>query len=429
MKFQNLLKFIYDGATPYSQLRPTGKVARVLVLSVQTFISAQNKKQSTVLTYYTLFAIVPLVALFFGIAKGFALDEKLQAFLNAKFADYEDILVWIYKFADTTLSQARGGIIAGVGVILLFFTVILLASSVEDTFNAIWHLPKRRNIFRKASDYLSILVITPLLLIVAASTTVASTPVLNNLAAGTPEAIRPLLFVLFDFLPLFISWLLFFAIYFLVPNTRVRILSAVAAALFAGTIFQLFQSSIIYVQIALAKYNAIYGSFAALPLLLIYLQWSWMIVLFGAELGFVHQNAAIGRFEGERLKLNLKSRRCYLFGIVRLVARNYGKAARPLTEELLARDLQLTLYQIRDYVNELVECGVLLKTVSPDGDAGLVPALPPEQLTIARVTDLLESAGDSQDETEPELTNIIASLRRMERDFAASSANKPLMDL
>jgi membrane protein len=424
--------YLYDHVTAYDRLSRPAKMARVLVISVRNFIGGEYSKQATALTYYTLFAIVPLAALFFGIAKGFSLEERLKGLLGERFADHQETLTWIYRFADTTLHQARGGLIAGIGVILLFVTVIMLASSVEDTFNIIWHLPKRRNILRKSSDYLAIMVVTPLLLIIAGSAAPVTHALLVGIVGRTPEYMRqllPLFFALVGLLPLIISWALFFAIYFFVPNTKVRIASALVAALVAGTAFHFFQNSLILLQTALSKYNTIYGSFAALPLFLIWLQWSWLIVLFGAELGFVHQNASLGRFEEEKRKLNLRSRRYYLCGIVRLVTKNYDRGGPPLTEELIARDLQLTLYQIRDCLNELIDSGVLLKTVDADGNCGVVPSLPGAKLTMTKVREMLESQGAEITVSEPALANIIAVTEKLNAEVAANPANKPLRDL
>ncbi|MBR2723677.1 MAG: YihY/virulence factor BrkB family protein, partial [Lentisphaeria bacterium] len=137
---------------------------KVLYVSSRKFFKNDHTLQATALTYYTLFAVVPILALLFGIAKGFSLDDKLKSIIAERFAEQQNIVQWMYKFADTTLRNADGGIIAGIGILVLFWTVIRLATYVENSFNQIWAVRKGRNFFRKVSDYLSIIIIAPILL-------------------------------------------------------------------------------------------------------------------------------------------------------------------------------------------------------------------------------------------------------------------------
>ena len=129
---------------------------RVIALSGKRYISDQLGHRAVVLTYYTLFSIVPLAALLFGIAKGFSLEEQLQSAIYSRFSNHRELLDWVYQFAETTLRQASGSIVAGVGVIALLFTVSLLITNIEKSFNAVWGLPPRKNLWRKYSDYISL---------------------------------------------------------------------------------------------------------------------------------------------------------------------------------------------------------------------------------------------------------------------------------
>ncbi len=434
MMWKKWLRYLYDGTTPYARLSWSGKFARALVLSGKLFMHGEYGRQATALTYYTLFSLVPLAALFFGIAKGFALEGRLMLFLNARFAQHRETLAWIYRFAETTLQEARGGVVAGVGVICLFGTVIMLASGIEDTFNTVWHLPRRRNLLRKVSDYLAILVVTPILIIIAGSTTVVTRALLNDLARSSPVLFReglPLLVAGSELVPLIMAWLLFAAIYFFVPNTRVRFSSALLAALVAGTLFQGLQSSLIYLQVALSRYNTIYGSFAAVPLLLLFLQWSWKIILFGAEFAFVHQNINTGRFEHSDAVLSARLRRLYLFAVARLVIRHYDSGRGGLSEAEVGDNLQITPFQVREYLAQLREAGILLRVVDAAGAESFVPAVPTAGLTVMQVWKMLEIQGEDQPEpaTAVMLSKLNGACERLEAAAVADAANRPLRDV
>jgi len=256
---------------PYTQLSWLGKLSRTFYCSARRYGSDHQSQRAVALTYYTLFAVVPVMALVFGIAKGFSLEDKLQVFLEEKFANHQDVLNWIYQFADTTLKEAQGGVVAGVGVIALIWTVIWLASNIERAFNAVWNLPTRKNMFRRFSDYLAIILVTPIILVVMSSAGVFMRSMMGHILAGMPW-LGGAGFILFSIMiklfPLLLVILLFTLIYFLVPNTKVRFGSALLSGIVAGMLYQLLQDGFIYVQSALYRYNTIYGSFAALPLFL-----------------------------------------------------------------------------------------------------------------------------------------------------------------
>ena len=384
---------------PYVELSPLGKIARIIVLSGKFYVRDKIVRQAQALTYYTLFSIVPFAALCFGIAKGFQLEKTLKRILNEQFAQHQETLNWVYEFADSTLEHAKGGLIAGVGVVLLFVAVIRLAASIEDTFNQLWGLPQRRSILGKLNSYVTLMVVTPLLLIVVGSSTVLVKTLLTKFLMSVPGALglwlSPLLIVS-QLLPYIIAWAVFSGIYFVVPNTHVRVSSALVGGAVAGTAFQILQSSLIVIQVALAKYNTIYGSFAALPLFLLWLQWSWQITLYGAVLAFVHQNAPSGKFELGDLKLTRRERRKYLMAITQLVMKNYAKGQGITSLQEISNTLHLPLSRARDLIAELLDCRILLESSDIEQQAGYVPARPGKNLKVMDVFDLLDTAGGSE---------------------------------
>ena len=353
---------------------------RVLFVSVKRYCADQHKERAVALTYYTLFAIVPLAALSFGIAKGFDIESRLRLVLNERFGQHEELLKYVYQFADTTLKQSSGGLVAGVGVFALIWTVMWLAGNIEKAFNSVWGLPARKNIFRKFSDYLSIVLLLPIILVVLGSAGVFLRAFFKNLEeklsflGSTPGYALNLAG---NLTPLLISILLFTVIYFTSPNTKVRFLPAFFAGIVAGVFFQALQDGFFYLQGSIYRYNRIYGSFAALPLFLIWLQWSWQIALFGAEIGFVAQKLDTGLFDESAMeKFSLRSRRVLQLALAAFIYKKFesGKGASEFGE--LLSEMKVSTFRLSAELSFLVDAGILFRGVSQNREQTYLPALP-----------------------------------------------------
>ena len=262
---------------------------RIVMLAVRKYIQHDSSRTATVLTYYSLLNIVPLFAVVFAMAKGFGLKEFVvkQITEMAQKANWQtNVTDQLIGFAESVLTQARGGIIAGVGVVLLLWTVISILGKIEDSFNIIWEVKKPRTLTRKFTDYLTILLIAPVLLAISSSITIVATSQINVIVQNIKllGAFSSVIFLLLKLLPYLTMWLLLTAVYLIMPNEKVPVRSGIIGAVVAGTLFQIVQWVYITFQIGVASQSAIYGSFAALPLFLGWLQISWMIMLFGLEI-------------------------------------------------------------------------------------------------------------------------------------------------
>ena len=381
---------------------------KILTISVRRYSANERSSRAVALTYYTLFAIVPLAALLFGIAKGFDLDERLRAELSTRFAHHQEVLQYVYTFADTTLKRARGGVVAGVGVIALIWTVMGLAGNIERAFNAVWGLPARRNLLRRFSDCLAVLLITPILLVTISGAGVMLRGLFSRLAASA-EALAPgsgLLFSLVaDFSPAAVAILFFFVIYAAVPNTKVKWGPALFAGAVAGICFQLLQDSFLLLQKSIYTYNNIYGSFAALPLFLIWLQWSWKIALFGAEVGFVSQHIDTGLFDrgGERAP-GPKLRLIRQLAVARIICANLEAGRGETTEAELLRRLPLAPIDLDNEVRALLSAGVIRQVLPQAKRIGneaertaYLPARPSSELTLVNTVGILGGEGIAEE--------------------------------
>ena len=422
--------------------RRSGKISwhcqrcfQILVESVPTFARSEGQLRASALTYYTLFSIVPVFALLFGIAKGFGLDEWLKEEMLQKLSSHEDILNWLYNFADTTLREARGGLVAGIGALLLFWTVIKMIGNIERAFNRVWKIEKGRNLFRKFTDYLSFLVIAPLLLAAAGSATVLAAGYLRKIAAANAalaQVSRPLIEFGVQSVPYLLAWALFSFIYSFLPNTRVKFSAAVFGGIIAGTLFQLLQEGYIYIQMGLSRYNVIYGSFSALPLFLIWMFLNWMVVLYGVTLAWLFQNFDYESRKAHDELLTGAEKRLLAVLLAAETAHDFAAGRPPVTEEALAQRCRLSATLTRELLEKLVERRILTPVTSEEyGDISYQPALPLARLTVAEVLERLDDFYVRHPErqmTSPLLKELESALRTLRDHMEKGGGNRMLTD-
>ena len=408
---------------------------RVLVESVPSFLASEGQLRAAALTYYTLFSIVPVFALFFGIAKGFGLDEWLKEELQQRLQNHQDILNWLYNFADTTLRETRGGLVAGVGALLLFYTVIKLIGNIEKAFNRVWMVPKDRTLFRKFTDYLSFLVIAPILMAAAGSANVMVTGFLTKAAAAGGQMqwlSRPLTEFAMQGLPFVLAWALFAFIYAFLPNTRVNISAAVFGGVIAGTCGQLLQEGYIFIQMALSRYNVIYGSFSALPLFLFWMFINWMIVLYGATLSRLFQNFDYESRQAHDEKLTKAEKRLLALLFAAEAAHDFQEGKAAVSEEELLRRCGLSRSLTKELLHRLVKHKVLIPVAESEyGEVAYQPAVPLENLTMvevfSRLDDFYPRHPDRQI-TSPLLKELEAGVQEIRKQISVSAANRPLAE-
>lgn len=380
---------------------PPGKsffltLLRVLILSIRGFDENKCKLRASSLTFYSLVSIVPVAAMAFGIAKGFGFEKVLEAQLRSKLAGHEEILANVIQFSHSLLENTRGGVIAGIGLIVLFWAVIKVLGQIEEAFNDIWGVKERRTIGRMFSDYLSLMLICPVLIILSSSMTVFITTQLNLIMEKFTilGVLSPLFFLFLKLLPYGLLWSLFTFIYIFMPNTKVRFTSGLLAGIIAGTIFQIVQWGYITFQIGVVQYNAIYGSFAVLPLFLVWLQLSWLIVLYGAELSFAYQNVDTYEFEPDALQASHRLKTLLALQITHHLIKNFAAGGKPLTAREISHRLEIPIRFVNELLFELAKSNVLSVTEAEgDGERGFQPAVDINALTIHYVLEAMDRRG------------------------------------
>jgi membrane protein len=410
------------------------KQLRIIVLAVRGYGEDKCKFRASALTFFSLLSIVPVIAMIFGISKGFGLEKRVEQQLLEKMQGQEEIVTKVINFANSLLENAKGGFIAGVGVALLFWTVIKLLSNIENSFNEIWGVKRPRHIGRKFSDYLSVMLVCPILLVMSGSITVAISSQIRLIIQKIDifSSIGPLIFMLLKLLPYCTIWLMFTFIFIFMPNTKVKLKSGLLAGIVAGTIFQIVQWIYINFQIGVAKYGAVYGGFAALPLFLLWLQISWLVVLFGAELSFAHQNVETYEFEQDCLNVSHSFKKLLSLLITRLLVKNFCSGEEPSDAAQVSQTLEIPIRLVRQILYELVKAGVISEArKETDKDAAYQPARDVDTLTVKYVVDALEQRGNT---TIPvvqsgELDKLSDCLNTFSGDIERSPANVLLKDV
>lgn len=366
------------------------RIGRIIYNTVVGFIDDDCYSKASALTFYSLLSIVPIVAVAFGIGKGFGFDTNIEQELTKAFAEQPQVAEKLIGFARSWLENVQGGLIAGVGTILLLWTVMGLFGNVESAFNAIWKVKTPRPYIRRVSDYLAAVIIAPLFFVASSSINIFITTQLTETAHQNVlfEAINPLLLSLLKLFPYILTWILFSFVYLFMPNTRVFFRTAVMAGILAGSAFQLWQWLYIKFQIGVASYGAIYGSFAALPLFLIWLQISWVIVLAGAELAVQLENDA---FIPNRLIKPVSNKAAALY-ITYYCLDTFFKGKEPLTDRTLAKDLCLSLNHAQGLLKALVDAKILSEVSMGYRAIGYQPAKPAALITMKSVCDAIDSS-------------------------------------
>jgi membrane protein len=374
---------------------------RVFVLAFRGFNDAQIMMRASALTFYTLISIVPVVAMAFGIATGFGFEDILNAQIKNTFESQADIADMLIEFSHSLLKNTRGGLVAGIGLLILFWSVMKVLTNIELSFNAVWGITKSRNWVRKFTEYLSIMLVAPVFVILSGGITVFITSTSNNLISqhDTLRFLGPFVLFFVQLSPYILIWLLFTFLYIAIPNTKVQFKHALLGGILAGTAFQVLEWAYFTFQIGAVKYNAIYGSFAALPLFLIWLQSSWTIILFGCEVSFASQNVKQYVYENETANISFSYRKKITLLIIILIEKNFKKGNKPYTVGDLATELKLPLRLIQIIIDDLMKLGLVLESYT--NKIKLVGYTPARDLDGILILDLLKMIEDNGNEDIP----------------------------
>ena len=425
------LKFLYDWIAAIANipgLKWTARPLKLVIYTLEGLLAHGTMDMGAALTFYTLVSIVPVLALAFAVVKGFGLAESLVQNLYSLLPQMPEVVDYMVSFANNTLARTNGGVMATIGLLTLLWAVVNLFESIEANFNKIWEVKSSRNLVRKYSDYITVVIIAPLLWIVATSVGTYTRDMLGIEGVWWLNMASKLF-------SLMLVWAMFTVIYIVLPNTKVRLRSAIMAGVFAGTGFYLFQTLFLFLMKWMTSYSAIYGSFAALPLFLLWMQYSWKILLMGCELSFALQNEK--RYDEER-ELPMISRdhsQKLMIAIVIYISRSFvqGNGAVPMVA--VREGLGIPSRIASKLITVLVDANILneVKCEAKDYDVAYAPA---KDVTKLRVSDVLSAVEQYSEYDSKEIVSraretmvAVEAVERLKGAAAADEWNKTITEL
>jgi membrane protein len=366
---------------------------RTLYLAGRGFVSDKLSIRASALTYTTLLAVVPVVDIIIGIARGFGFQEMIENELTKMLPGQTQLLEMLFKFVQNYLEVATSGIVIGVGIVFLFASVWTILQSIEVAVNDIFQVKAKRSVMRQMSDYLATMLLLPTLLILSSGFSVY----LNTAIAQNQflDLLSPLLNVLMTLIPYFISWLGFTLLYLLIPNAKVKFSNAVLAGFIAGFAFQAFQFIYISGQLWVSRYNAIYGTFAAIPLFLLWLQFSWTIVLFGAEIAFAAQNVRNFYFENESKNVSHRYQYFLSILIMNILCKRLMEEKGAMTSIEISTEYQIPARLTNRVLTKLLDMKLITETNSlhEKDVTAYLPSVDIGQLTVGMLFERLFEHG------------------------------------
>lgn len=363
------------------------KTIKVICISVKSIEEDKILNRASALTYSTLLSIVPILAILFAIAKGFGMSTLMEQQIHRTLSSQKEAADTLIRFVNSYLQQTKSGIFIGVGLVLLLWTVVSLTGDIELTFNHIWQVKKPRSVYRKVTDYFSMFLLLPILLVVSGGLSIFMGTSLKNM----PDflILGPMIKFLIRLVPFILTWGMFTALFIFMPNTKVKINTAIIAGIVAGTAYQAFQILYINGQISISKYNAIYGSFAALPLFLLWLQISWTIILFGAELNYACQNLMNFNHMDDIQNISRRHNDFLCIIVMSLICKRFSQGEKPLSVNELSKVNEIPIRLAYQITNQLEDIG-LIHEMTSDAKSETVLYSPSMDINKITVTMLLE---------------------------------------
>lgn len=365
-------------------------LAKTVNLSVRSILDTNLQQKAAALTFNTMLALVPTLAMIFAIGRGFGFQNLIESEIFNFVPVQREELSNVFTFVDSYLAQSSEGIFVGVGILFLLWTLISLLSNVEDAFNHIWGINKKRNFYRKVTDYIAIFFIIPILIVCTNGIK------LFVLTMSSDTFLSPVVEALLDIAPTVLTWLSFTLTFMLIPYTKVKLKYALISGFLCAIVFQLLQWLMVSGQIYVSKYNAIYGSFAFLPLLLIWIYLSWQVCLAGVVLTYSSQNIFRFNFRDNINEISQRYMTDVTIVILTIVAKRFCQQRPPYTKLDITEKYNIPIRLVGAVVDHLVDVKLLSSVIGKDDrEVAYQPAFDLEHLTLRSAKERLRNWGKS----------------------------------
>lgn len=368
-------------------------ILKKLLLAIEFTTTKRITSAAAALTYSTLLAIVPIFAVVFGIARGFGYNKYIEEWFRESFSSQPQVSEIIIGFVNSYLVHTKSGLFLGIGLLFMLFTVIMLISNIERTFNDIWQAKKPRSMFRTITDYTSMLLLMPVVIVITSGISIFFATIFKQIE--DTMVIGSLAQFFLQLLPYVLMSGVFIALYLFMPNTKVKLSCALVPGILAGVAMQGLQLFYIHSQIWVSSYNAIYGSFAALPLFMLWIQISWLICLFGAELCYANQNMDDYAFKAKTEDLSHRYKMLFCLVLASRICRNFSEGGKPLSALKLKLATGIPIRIVNDLLYQLVQINILTEIPGgdKDGESLYQPAECITRLSVGTLIDRMEAQG------------------------------------
>lgn len=368
-------------------------VLKKLLLAVEWFTTKRVMSQASALTYSTLLAIVPMSAVVFAVARGFGYSKYIEEWFRDLFNTQPEVADVLIEFVNSYLEHTKSGVIFGLGLVFMVWTVVMLTSNIENTFNDIWQVNKSRSIYRTFADYLAMFLLVPIFIILSSGLNIMFVTVIKEIEDYF--MIKGLYRVLISLTPYLLTSIAFTALYVFMPNTKVRVRNAIAPGFLAGMAMQILQLIYIRSQLWVTGYNAIYGSFAMLPLFMLWLQFSWTICLFGAELCYTGQNLEDFAFRARTEELSHRYKLVLCSILMSAICKRFAQGRPPYTALQLKLETHIPIRITHDLLNLLVRVGMLTAVQGDNHEEPVYqPAKGDANMSVGNMIDCIESENE-----------------------------------
>jgi len=435
-KIKSFIKFVTEDVWRITDFEISSKqkkgynLMKIISLVIRRFSEDNLSDKASALTYSTLLSLVPMLAVLLSIARGFGFNNIVESQLFDNFPGQREILAKAFDFVNSYLEQTKEGLFVGLGLILLLYTVFNLISGIEDNFNMIWQVKNGRPYFRKFTDYFSVLLLMPVFLVFTSGLSVFVSTMFDTI--DQYEVLTPVYQIFLQLTPYFVSILAFTFLYLFMPNTKVQFKHALYAGIFAGSAFLLFQNLYISGQIWVSKYNAIYGSFAFLPLLLLWLQLSWLICLIGAEFSFASQNIRTFSFEADSKKITRRYYDFVILTIASLIIKRFEKGHPPYTADEISVNFKIPIRLTHRLIFDLLELGIVNEVKeNDDRQTHYQPALDINKITVGYLFQKIDTIGSEKFKIDKdmEFRSAWETVLKTRENLISTSSNILLKDL
>jgi membrane protein len=406
------------------------KIMRFLYVSHQEFSEGQLTFRATNLVYTTLLSLVPFLAVSFSVLQAFDVHNQLEPFLLRIFSSLgpegANFVAIILDF----VNNMKVGVLGGMGLLLLIYTVISLIQKIEESFNYIWKVKKTRNFIRRFSVYISVILIGPVLVFSALAITASLT---NTTIVQKVISIQPfgmLVYLSGKMMPYFFVCSAFTLLYIIMPCTKVEFKSALFGGITAGVLWQTAQWIFTSFVVSTSKYPAIYAGFAVLIFFMIWLYISWLILLIGSKIAFYHQYPQVVSVKKGVLKISGRLKEHIVLGIMYLIGTNFHLNKEPWTLKTLVKRLGMPFETIQDMLIRLEKNGLIIE--SGDDPPAYLPSRDTETITLQEILNTIRCSEETvcdkytQSMSIPKVETI---MKKVDVQIASGLLNKTLKDL